>query len=99
MASYSQSAGMYETLDTSRQAIRLLEFESTVGDDDMVKCRLITVCLEDQPEYIALSYTWGDAVDAQRIVVNGNTISATKNVVCALQQLRHDLLKGPLCRL
>jgi hypothetical protein len=48
---------LYTTLDTCRDEIRLLEITSV----EPVVCKLSIVSLLDEPEFSALSYTWGDA--------------------------------------
>ena len=55
---------LYRPLDPSKSEIRLLEI---LGGDDLdhdggpVRCRLSTVSLDDDPDFCALSYVWGDS--------------------------------------
>jgi hypothetical protein len=51
---YQSSKALYESLDKSRPAIRLLEVMPSARHDDIVKCRLITGLVERNPKYIAL---------------------------------------------
>ncbi|RSM10747.1 hypothetical protein CEP52_003424 [Fusarium oligoseptatum] len=46
--------------------------------------------LNDDLEFTALSYTWGDADDTLPITVNGCPFQATRNLVAALRQLQED---------
>lgn len=43
--------------------IRLLILDPGLPSDDHVSCSLSVVSLDDQPEYEALSYAWGDPND------------------------------------
>ena len=40
-------------------------------------------------DYVALSYTWGDASDTRNIVVNGHQVAVGANLESALRVLRH----------
>ncbi|KAM0431860.1 hypothetical protein ACHAPT_005112 [Fusarium lateritium] len=45
-----------------------------------VRCTIETVSLDDCPEYIALSYTWGDPTGKIPILLNGARFMVTKNL-------------------
>ena len=49
----------YNSLDIASKEIRLLDL-SFDGNDEEIRCHLITVPLERVTPYEALSYTWGD---------------------------------------
>lgn len=51
------------------------------------------VSLLDKPEFIALSYAWGDPTVTKEIVVNGTPFNATLNLDAAplRQAVRHSL--------
>ncbi|KAE9368056.1 HET-domain-containing protein [Stipitochalara longipes BDJ] len=55
----------------------------------------ITTLLEpvnwtDKPPYIALSYTWGNSIQLETILVNGQTIDITIKLFEALRELQSD---------
>lgn len=52
----------YEPLPDPERYIRLLKIhQSDSPQVDLISCSLHTTCLEDQPIFAALSYTWGPA--------------------------------------
>jgi hypothetical protein len=55
---------------------------------DPIRCSLRTVRLEDDPQYEALSYAWGDPAICRPIIVDGRECQATVNLVSALRRLR-----------
>jgi len=83
----------YNKLPTS-SSIRLLEL---LGDspEDPIRCSLITVDLDDRPEYEALSYTWGNPLpepntdfdQTMPIICNGQELMVTRNLNDALTHL------------
>ena len=56
--------------------------------DDLICCCLKEVDLEDDPEYEAISYTWGDAADQKIIDVNSVQVLMRLGLFCFLHQLR-----------
>ncbi|KAH6671956.1 heterokaryon incompatibility protein-domain-containing protein [Halenospora varia] len=48
------------------------------------------VSLDDKPDYVALSYTWGDPQDTEIITVEQSLVSVTRNLHSALEHLRYD---------
>jgi hypothetical protein len=68
--------------------IRLLVIDSSSGADTVVKCCVQTVSLDINPEYIALSYVWGNAAITTKILVNEEDFAVTVNLAAALRQLR-----------
>jgi hypothetical protein len=46
--------------------------------------------VDDVPEYLALSYTWGDLSNRRDIYINGHKFSITSNLYQALQHLRSN---------
>ncbi|KAI0456681.1 heterokaryon incompatibility protein-domain-containing protein [Xylaria acuta] len=80
---------MYEPLAAEPPSIRLLILLKG-SHRDPVRCRLEHVSLTDEPEYEALSYTWGDSSATQPIQVNDDPRPVTRNLVSALQHLRHE---------
>lgn len=56
--------------------------------DEPVRCRLSTVCLANEPEFVALSYCWGDENDRGIVDVNGTAVSVTRSLQLALKYMR-----------
>ncbi|CAO2649240.1 Nn.00g066250.m01.CDS01 [Neocucurbitaria sp. VM-36] len=54
---HKSPSNLYEALPTTT-SIRLLEVSGSQPDD--ISCRIHIVDLEDEPEFAALSYTWGN---------------------------------------
>ncbi|ESZ92040.1 hypothetical protein SBOR_7570 [Sclerotinia borealis F-4128] len=71
--------------------IRLLRLEQSSSDCDDYNFSLAVHDFHDdaRPSYIAISYTWGDAVPLLSIIVNGNKIRVQFNCWYALWQMRH----------
>ena len=71
------------------QEIRLLDLKHG-REGEVIHCDLSTYKLSDAPEYIALSYTWGNAEDITSILCDGRIMNVTKNLKEALWQLRES---------
>jgi hypothetical protein len=79
---------IYAPLDSTRREIRLLELLPAPADDEtLVSCTISVVSLDDQPDYAALSYVWGDASITSTILLNGVQTTVTGNLAAALQHL------------
>ena len=81
---------LYTTLDTCRDEIRLLEITSV----EPVVCKLSIVSLLDEPEFSALSYTWGDASVTEPIIVEGQSIAVTTSLTHALKAVYFQWTEG-----
>lgn len=85
----------YKPLDRAHNEVRLLTIiPNELPNSSPVQCWLKSVTLDDQPEYVALSYTWGDANLTEEIKVDGVSFQATKSLESALRRLRdtkHDI--------
>jgi hypothetical protein len=79
----------YSPLESSR-TIRLIElFQETDGFQSPIICRIHHVSIDNEEvQYRALSYCWGDPVKTQTIFIEGKTIFVTKNLQNALRRLR-----------
>lgn len=86
---------LYRSLDQSQRQIRLVTILPSEDDEGQVACQLETVSLDDDPEYAALSYVWGDATITTDILVNDIPFSATTNLVAGLLQFRRTGLGLP----
>jgi hypothetical protein len=85
----------YRPLDPSKTEIRLIELFPRVTNTSRQRelaprCNLIHVSLDDKPDYVALSYTWGDPRDTKIITVGESSVSVTRNLHSALEHLRYD---------
>ncbi|TVY48619.1 Heterokaryon incompatibility protein 6,OR allele [Lachnellula cervina] len=82
----------YTELDKSQNLIRLLHLSPASSQDDTIRCRFTVALLDDEPDYEALSYTWGDVNDTRSIEVEGSSrvVSITSNLHLALKYLRFE---------
>ncbi|RYP76325.1 hypothetical protein DL769_003665 [Monosporascus sp. CRB-8-3] len=56
----------------------------------MIKCEIIHASLESHPEYVALSYAWGDVDDTTKIQIDGCPFTVTSSLHAALIALRKE---------
>jgi hypothetical protein len=85
----------YRPLDASKSEIRLIELLPTATNtstrrERTPRCNLIHASLNDKPNYVALSYTWGDPRDTEKITVDQSLVSVTRNLHSALKHLRYE---------
>jgi hypothetical protein len=81
---------LYHPLDQEKSEVRLLKLAPGSYDDIIViEMWVESICQHQRPEYHALSYVWGTAVSPHKALVNGQTISITTNLDCALRYLRY----------
>jgi hypothetical protein len=81
---------VYSPLQASSEKIRLLTLlPGSFGRD--IRCQLHETYLDknSSPRYEALSYAWGSAEDPVVIYIGNGTLSVTKNLADALQNLRY----------
>ncbi|KAI8712765.1 HET domain-containing protein [Fusarium sp. LHS14.1] len=72
--------------------IRLLTVQPSARLADTVECHLSIVRLDEDPEYLALSYCWGEPRDKDLISINHHSVSVGRNLATALRHLRHATL-------
>ncbi|CAO2655011.1 Nn.00g117440.m01.CDS01 [Neocucurbitaria sp. VM-36] len=80
---------MYKPLDDSKRQIRLLHL--LPGDDDTeLSCTFSLVSLDDDPEYEAVSYVWGNSEDRRSINVEvvEEPVPITRNLYSVLHSIR-----------
>src|SRR2546423_1242160 len=84
------TAYKYEALDTD-VSIRLLQLEPEKDAEAcVVTINIIHVTLDQNPDYEALSYTWGEPIFDQLIQIGRNShLLVTENLMRALKRLRH----------
>ena len=86
----------YRPLDPSKREIRLLNVLSSDRFSSQVKCSISTTTLDDDPEYAALSYCWGDSSNPIRIVLEDDGLASPSrsylwvgsNLHAALRRIR-----------
>jgi hypothetical protein len=77
----------YRPLDSSSHEIRILQWvPSQDENNNKVECKLVHVSLDEDPDYDALSYTWGDPQPSRMIVVDGVEVSVGPSLYGALNQ-------------
>lgn len=85
---------LYQDLISSFPSIRLLEIFPLNIENDPVICQLSSFPLDSTPEYIALSYRWGDVLDTTDITINQLNIHFRTNLVSAIRHLRLAISRG-----
>jgi hypothetical protein len=68
--------------------IRLVHINPSTGPEGMIHCNLVTVNLEESPQFEALSYEWGPALPNVQIMMNGRSVSVRENLWWALRHLQ-----------
>lgn len=77
----------YERLDRQVGSIRVVTVQPSTDREADIECTISHDAV-GSAKYIALSYTWGDPDDKQRISLNGKDLEVTKNLHVALRYLR-----------
>jgi hypothetical protein len=85
---FARATFRYSNSLSDRQ-LRLLNLNFGHGDE-IISLDIRTYRLDDHPQYIALSYTWGDPDDTVPVLCNGRVIAVTRNLKEALWQFRED---------
>ena len=78
----------YTALGESKDAIRILRILPSAQFKDPLICSLTTASLDTNPQYIALSYTWGAPVRVTNLILHGHHFPITANLSTALRRLR-----------
>jgi hypothetical protein len=78
----------HKSLSNSR-SIRLLNLLPS-GDQQALQCKLIETSLDDQVDYEALSYVWGEQNPDVDVVCEGEKLALTNNCRTALQRLQYN---------
>ncbi|RGP79537.1 hypothetical protein FLONG3_2285 [Fusarium longipes] len=79
-----QQAYEYTPLETG--FIRLVRIAP--GHKTMIECEIIQALITSAPQYVAVSYAWGDVGDTKRIEVQGSRVPITVSLYGALEALR-----------
>ena len=83
----SYSTAHYQPLREEEQEIRLLCYSGLTADSNTICCTLEHAKLTDKPDFVALSYAWGDPKSTKAVIVNGIKIQVTETLEMALQHL------------
>lgn len=81
----------YRILSSSTREIRLLKLLPREGNEKLKlipTCHIFHATLHEKPEFVALSYVWGDATDLRLILVDNFPVQVTKNLYDAMMALR-----------
>jgi hypothetical protein len=89
----------YDRLNWANNEIRLIQIlphNPQDGDSEgsPIRCSIIQASLQDIPEYIALSYSWGDNTKNKTILLNGRRMEVTTSLDVALRHLRSSETNG-----
>lgn len=79
---------LYLPLPSSSEYVRLIELLPVADADQLIHCKLRVVRLSDKPDYVALSYVWGDETTRRPACVNGLQITITEQLDLALRRVR-----------
>jgi hypothetical protein len=82
---------IWHPLNAERKEIRICRLSPSNDLDEPPSVTLEIVSLDSNPEYEALSYTWGDPKDTTPIMINGVEWPVTTNLDTAFRYLRSDV--------
>ncbi|KAF4953168.1 hypothetical protein FSARC_12462 [Fusarium sarcochroum] len=77
--SQASTSRLYKPLNPKRSEIRLLK----LPQDTSAEFELVTVSLDDEPKYAALSYLWGDPKNYGQVTIKGHTVKVPDNLASA----------------
>lgn len=72
---------------SSETSTRRLTLQSSSGDD-AIKCSLMSIDLDTNPRYEALSYCWVSPANSQSVLLNGLLVGVRENLWQAVWHLR-----------
>jgi len=78
------TSNIWTPLDPAKREIRLLHLAPSENIDDQPKCFLENISVNDNPQYEALSYAWGDVKVTQPIDLQDVQREVTENLEAAL---------------
>jgi hypothetical protein len=92
LAELGMADTIYQQLSQERHEIRLLVIEPAQENTDSLRAELRQVSLDDNPEYDALSYVWGNKEKPSRLEISlegsRKEFAITRNLQLALGRLR-----------
>lgn len=77
----------HERLKLSGSFMRLLQVQGGTNKD-VISLRITQYAIHRRPPYVAISYTWGNAGETRKILVNGRPFRVRINLWNLLQHLR-----------
>ena len=83
-----ESDDLYKPLNVETHEIRLLHIKPSLKPEKQPQCFLETVSLDDNPQFEALSYAWGDPNLTRPITLENREWYATINLEAGLRCLR-----------
>lgn len=86
----STTAYTYDYLNKGEFRLILICAQRPDDATDIVRCEILPYTLSEPPEYIALSYAWGDVSDKRKILMQRSkmTVSVSASLEAALRALR-----------
>jgi len=78
--------------EDARTALLLTSTNSTPQDAgiETMQCTMCVANLDDNPEYVALSYTWGSQIRSHTFTINEAYLHITESVEVALRHLQQE---------
>lgn len=83
------SVPLYQPLDPSKNQVRLMRVRHNENVD--ITSELATFSLNDQPEYVALSYAWTKEAPTRKITLNGHEFAVRPNLYAYLELMKREL--------
>jgi hypothetical protein len=80
---------VYTPLDPTQKEIRLLHLAPALNHDDPLVCSFSLASFDEDVDYEALSYAWGDVTPVMPVSFEGKEVLITKNLHSALCHLRY----------
>ena len=77
------------TLEEERQGIRLFTLCPAAVEQE-IQCKLRIVALDQHPNYVTLSYCWGNPNYRGTISINEQKISVMRSLAAALKYMRRN---------
>lgn len=81
----------YESLASTEHWIRTLIIDPQSSPGNVV-CNLVPTLFKD--EHVCLSYTWGEQIASNKIMVNGEVLLVRQNLLDFLEECLKDLSIG-----
>jgi hypothetical protein len=78
----------YNALRPDAREIRLLTLLPSKYHNEPLRCSINTVSMDNDPDFWALSYVWGDESITSDIIIDTTAIPVTTNLAAALQHIR-----------
>src|ERR1700712_1798458 len=64
----------YQALNSKDGEIRILYLSSSPDPESEIECRLVHYHLEENPQFMAISYVWGEAEAMRSILLDGVSV-------------------------